>query len=272
MGAVLLQGIDMPATIIPDSDLDSGAGAGAGAGAGQALAAVRPPAPADVRASDVMLIRLLHLSSPTLPTGAFSYSQGIEWAVEAGWLGSAEEIEDWILDQLEQTLARLDLPLLLRMAGAVGADDDRALARWIDWLLAGRESAELRAEEGQRGRALADLLVVWGLPGADDKRELLARSQLAGFAFAARRWRITGSAMALGYTWAWAENLVLAGVKIVPLGQRQGQQILARVAVRIADAVEAAQSIADDEIGASSPALAIASAGHESQYTRLFRS
>ncbi|MGB5737632.1 MAG: urease accessory UreF family protein, partial [Thiohalocapsa sp.] len=75
-----------------------------------------------------------------------------------------------------------------------------------------------------------------------------------------------------GYAWAWAENLVLAGIKIVPLGQRQGQQVLQRLAARIPSAVESALLLADDEIGASNPALAIASANHETQYTRLFRS
>jgi urease accessory protein len=226
----------------------------------------------DASTGDLALVRLLQLVSPTLPTGAFSYSQGIEWAVEAGWLGSAEELEDWLLDQLEQTLVRFDLPLLLRMADAIGADDDGALTCWIDWLLAGRESAELRAEEGQRGRALAELLAAWGLPQADDKRALLARSQLAGFAFAAQRWAIDTRSMGLGYAWSWAENLVLAGVKIVPLGQRQGQQLLARLAAAMVDAVEQALALTDDEIGASTPALAIASANHETQYTRMFRS
>lgn len=221
---------------------------------------------------DIALVRLVHLVSPTLPTGAFTYSQGVEWAVEAGWLRSAADLEHWAADQLEQSVARLDLPLLLRMAKAVGDDDAAALERWLDLLLAGRESAELRAEEGQRGRALADLLLAWDLPRAAVLRPLLARSQTAGFAFAARRWGIAERPMALGYAWAWVENLVLAGIKIVPLGQRQGQQVLERLAARIPPAVESALLLADDEIGASSPALAIASANHEIQYTRLFRS
>ncbi|MGB5834034.1 MAG: urease accessory UreF family protein [Thiohalocapsa sp.] len=218
------------------------------------------------------LVRLLHLVSPTLPTGAFTYSQGIEWAVEAGWLLTASDLENWAMDQLERSVSHLDLPLLLRMADAVSDDDVAALEHWIDLLLAGRESSELRAEEVHRGRALLDLLVAWDLPGAELLRPLLVRSQTAGFAFAAKRWDIDAHSMALGYAWAWAENLVLAGVKIVPLGQRQGQQILGRLAAQLPKAVESALSLADDEIGASSPGLAIASANHERQYTRLFRS
>lgn len=221
---------------------------------------------------DLALVRLLHLVSPTLPTGAFTYSQGIEWAVETGWLRTATDLEAWVMDQLEQSVAPLDLPLLPRMARAIATENDTVLERWIECLLAGRESAELRAEEGQRGRALMDLLLAWALPRADALRPLLARSQTAGFAFAAQRWGIDERAMAHGYAWAWMENLVLAGIKIVPLGQRQGQQVLERLAVRIPDAVQSALTLADDEIGASSPALAIASANHETQYTRLFRS
>jgi len=226
----------------------------------------------DAILDDLAVVRLLHLVSPTLPTGAFTYSQGIEWAVEAGWLRTAADLEGWAMDQLEQSIARLDLPLLPRMAQAVAANDAAAIKHWIDLLLAGRESAELRAEEGQRGRALADLLLAWEMPGADLLRAVLARSQLAGFAFAGQRWGIDARAMALGYAWAWAENLVLAGVKIVPLGQRQGQQLLARLAGELPTAVAVAQSLADEEIGASTPAMAIASANHETQYTRLFRS
>lgn len=226
----------------------------------------------DAILGDLAVARLLHLVSPILPTGAFTYSQGIEWAVEAGWLRTAADLEGWAMDQLEQSIARLDLPLLPRMSQAVAVDDDVALEHWIDLLLAGRESAELRAEEGQRGRALVDLLMAWALPRADVLRPLLARSHAAGFAFAGQRWRIDARAMTLGYAWAWAENLVLAGVKIVPLGQRQGQQLLARLAVELPVAVAAAQRLADEEIGASTPAMAIASANHETQYTRLFRS
>jgi urease accessory protein len=229
--------------------------------------ATEPPVDGGGRDDGLALVRLLHLSSPTLPVGAFTYSQGIEWAVERGWLGTASAVEAWLGDQLARSLCRLDLPLLLRMLEAVAAEDQQALGRWVDRLLAGRESAELRAEEAQRGRALAELLT-----GAERWRPLLARSQTAGLAFAAQRWGIDHRSAALGYAWAWAENLVLAAVKIVPLGQREGQRVLAGLATALPAAVASAARLEDDQVGASSPALAIASACHEVQYTRLFRS
>jgi urease accessory protein len=218
------------------------------------------------------LLRLLHLVSPSLPVGAFTYSQGIEWAVECGWIRTADEVQAWLRDQMHGTVATLDLPLLARMHAAASGGDPAAMEPWIDWLLSARETSELRAEESHRGRALTDLLVAWGLPGAIDWRPVLVRSQAAGFAFAAAAWDIRPREAALGYAWAWLENLVLAAVKIVPLGQTQGQQVIARLSTDVPALVGRALEVPDEEIGASSPALAIASSAHETQYSRLFRS
>jgi urease accessory protein len=218
------------------------------------------------------LVRLLHLVSPSLPVGAFTYSQGIEWAVEQGWLTDARGTELWLMDQLELGLTPLDLPLAARMMSAVADADRDALEHWIDRLLAGRETSELRAEERQRGRALADLLCAWGLADAAAWRASLARSQTAGFAFAAVRWDIPARDALAGLAFGWAENLTLAAVKLVPLGQTDGQRLLARLAGEIPAAVELALGLGDDDIGTSSQGLAIASSRHERQYTRLFRS
>ena len=222
--------------------------------------------------TDPGLIRLLQLTSPSLPIGGFTYSQGIEWAVEAGWIRTAAELEAWVADQLTQVLARVDLPILARLYDAARETDATRLETWIDRLIAARETAELRLEEANRGRALADLLVAWGMTGATDWRARLSRSQAAGLAFAAVAWTIPREPLVQGYAWSWAESLVLAGIKCVPLGQTAGQQLLARVAGRIPATVEYALRLDDAAIGASGPALAIASSRHETQYTRLFRS
>jgi urease accessory protein len=222
--------------------------------------------------SPLPLLRLMHLVSPSLPVGGFTYSQGIEWAVEAGWIRSADDLEAWLADQLRNAMANLDLPLLKRMYEAVLARNREAMSGWIDWLLAGRETSELRSEEASRGRAMADLLTAWGLAGASDWKPVLARSQAAGFAFAAVVWGIPVRDAAVAYAWGWLENLTLAAVKIVPLGQTQGQQVLARLLEEIPGAVEVALALVDRQMGAASPALAVASSAHETQYTRLFRS
>lgn len=225
-----------------------------------------------IMTTDLALLRLLHLASPTLPTGAFTYSQGIEWAVEYGWLKTAADLDGWLRDQLRTTLTGLDLPILARLHAAAMADDDAALTAWTGRLLASRETQELRAEEANRGRALADLLVSLDIPGASERKPLLARAQATGFGYAAARWGIAPRPALLAYAWSWLENLVIAAVKIIPLGQTQGQRTLAHLIEAVPTAVDQALQLDDADIGASSPALAIASSLHEIQYTRLFRS
>ncbi|MCB1877881.1 MAG: urease accessory protein UreF [Chromatiales bacterium] len=217
-------------------------------------------------------MRLLQLVSPSLPVGAFAYSQGIEWAVEAGWISGAGDLEDWLQGLLESSIGQWEVPMLARMYNACERGDGSALVKLSQRLLASRESRELRQEEIQRGRALATLLADLGVERAQQWRDILSSSQMAGFALATSRWRIPLAEAAEGYVWAWLENLVLAAVKIIPLGQTAGQRVLLHLSEGIPEAVCTALALADDDIGASSPALAIASSLHETQYTRLFRS
>ncbi|MCF7979228.1 MAG: urease accessory protein UreF [Chromatiaceae bacterium] len=296
---------------------------------------------------------MFQLLSPSLPVGAFAYSQGLEWAAETGWVNSEQALANWLSDQLSQALTYVDLPILLRMIEAAMADDAQLMSHWISELRALRETPELRAEEVGRGRALADLLGALGLFGeqpsrqsrgaqlgasdlvpsplpqasdahqrqGDERRDavsrtdarrvrtrqisahdgtaavetaasvsgqsrgqglnaeqsshwraLLSGSQLAGFAFASAAWQLEPADTLLGYAWSWAENLTLAGVKLIPLGQTAGQRILLQLAEQIPAAVERARRLDDADIGASMPALSIASSRHETQYTRLYRS
>ena len=222
--------------------------------------------------SSLPLLRLLQLVSPSLPVGAFAYSEGIEWAVESGWIRTERELEHWLQSQLRNALAGLDLPVLSRLYESARADDIESFKRWSAFLAASRETAELRAEEANRGRALADLLVALEVPGARAWRETLRSSQLAGFAFASVRWAIPAEQAALGYVAGWLENLVLAAVKIMPLGQTTGQRILHRLLETVPDIVGDSRQVPDQAIGTCTPGLAIASSLHETQYTRLFRS
>jgi len=217
-------------------------------------------------------LRLLHLVSPSLPTGAFAYSQGLEWAAETGWVTDAEGLADWLDGLLVTSLARVDVPILARLYAACEAGDPHRLAHWAQVLLASRETAELRAEERNRARALTALLPGLEIPVVKHWRPGLETCQAAGFALATARWRIPLGEAALGYTWSWLENLALAGIKTIPLGQTAGQQVLYRLAAQIPAAVEQGLSLEDDGIGGCATALAIASSGHETQYTRIFRS
>jgi len=218
------------------------------------------------------LPRLLQLVSPSLPTGAYSYSQGMEWAVEAGWVNDSDSLRDWLRDQLNTSLSYWDLPLLIRLYRASEADDQTALSHWTDTLLAGRETAELRQEERDRGRAFYSLLDKLGMLTPDDQRHTIAACQLTGFALAAQRWGIPLSDTLTGYAWSWLENSALNGVKLIPLGQTAGQALLLELSAEIASCVDTALTLDDDQLGASLPALALASSHHEQQHTRLFRS
>ena len=218
------------------------------------------------------LLRLLHLVSPSLPIGSFAYSQGLEWAVETGWITDDSSLEAWLSDLLEQALTYIDIPILVRMYDACLSGSKKRMAHWCSILLACRETSELREEEQTRGRALVALLK--GIDSADIEKwhDTISSCHLGGFALTAVSWGISIREAALGYVWSWLENQVLAGVKIIPLGQTEGQRILHRLNRHISLAVDKGMKLPDQEIGASVPALAIGSSCHETQYTRLFRS
>lgn len=217
-------------------------------------------------------LRLLQLASPTLPIGAFTYSQGLEWAVEAGWVRDPATLVDWLGGLMQDSLAQLELPILARLYRAVQAGDRDQLRYWGQWLLASRESRELRQEESNRGRALTTLLIDLGLEQATDWRAELALCQAAPHALASVHWGIALEDSALGYAWGWLENQVAAAVKLIPLGQTDGQRTQLALAAELPPLVERALVLGDEGLGAGAPALAIASACHEQQYTRLFRS
>lgn len=217
--------------------------------------------------------RLFQLISPSLPVGAFSYSQGLEWAIETGWVDSESALKDWLVSLATDSLQQLELPVLRRVFAALKSDDVVTANHWCDWLYASRETMELRTEELQRGRTMLKLLQQLELVEAESQLDVvLAKSQVAGFAYAGMKWGIEEESLCHGYAWSWLENCVVAGVKMVPLGQTAGQRVLMDVSDALQEVVEASRFIADEQVGSFAPAQAIASSCHETQYTRLFRS
>jgi urease accessory protein len=222
--------------------------------------------------TDLALIRLLQLVSPALPIGMYSYSQGMERAVEDGWIKDEAGAGEWIKGLLERGQARLDAPMLLRLHAAWESGDLAAVEYWSRTLHAFRETAELRAEDRQTGQALARLLESLGVAGANRWVRHPAATLATGFGLAAVEWGIPVREAAAGYLWSWLENQVLCAAKLVPLGQVAGQRLLRDLSVAIPDLVSRAFEMADDEIGGSAFGLALASSRHEMQYSRLFRS
>jgi urease accessory protein len=204
------------------------------------------------------LARLLQLASPTLPVGAYSYSQGLEAAIEAGVVMDAETAQRWIADVLELSMARMEAQVL--RAQIANPTQERN-----DFFVATRETAELRAETLQMGQALAKLLPELGV------EVLIANPAYpTAYALAVRHWRIEPRDAVLGYLWSWLENQVMAAVKAVPLGQTAGQKILLVLGGRLG---ELAQLELEEASWANfAPGLAWLSVRHETQYSRLFRS
>ena len=217
-------------------------------------------------------LALMRLVSPSLPVGAYAGSEGLEYAVEAGWLTDESDVRDWLGGRLAHSLCRLDLPLLARFYAAWQADDAVALARWSAFLAAARETEELAAHDRSLGGSLARLLADLGVARAREFGEGPHISYAAAFALAADAWRVPLAAAAEGYLFAWLESQVAAAIKLVPLGQTQGQRIIGALMEEIPGLAARGCAMADDAIGFSEPGLAIASALHESQYARLFRS
>jgi len=209
------------------------------------------------------LPRLLQLASPALPTGAYSYSQGLEAAVEAGFVSDAASAQRWIGDVLELTVASLEAPLLARMMSEPARIDElNAL------FLAMRETAELRAETAQMGHSLRLLLAALGVPAAGAEE----CSYPAAFAQAALAWKLDPRQALVAYLWSWLENQVMAAIKAVPLGQTDGQRILSALGGRLPAIAEEAFARCEDKWCNFAPGLALLSARHETQYSRLFRS
>lgn len=227
-------------------------------------------APSETTSAATM--RLLQLVSPSLPIGSFTYSQGLEWAVETGWVQSQNDLQAWLKDILRSSVTHLEIPLFFRLHRAYQQGKLEDAAYWIAYLLASRETSELQIEEQQRGRAFARLIPELGLNLDTQTTQQLCQTQLAGFAYAVVHWNIDPLSAIQAYTWSWLENLSLAGVKLIPLGQTAGQQIIFELGAFVATAVEHGRTLNDKELGFSCCAQAIASSLHEQQYTRLYRS
>jgi urease accessory protein len=222
------------------------------------------------------LLRLMWLASPALPVGGFSYSEGLEPAVDSGLVTNEMQAGDWLLQQLALSLARADLPVVAQAFDAWQHADLARIASLNDWVRSTRESAEFRQQAEQMGRSLADWLRN-GEQAADPRIAALmalpsAPTWPVAFALATVLAGAPARDALLAFAFGWAENMVQAALKAVPLGQSAAQRMLARLAAAIPAAVEHALALPEHERQAFTPMLAILSAQHETQYSRLFRS
>jgi len=220
------------------------------------------------------LLQLIWLASPALPVGGFSYSEGLESAIDHGLVHDEESCTQWLLDQLLLTQARGDLAVMAQAVPAWQAMDVERLQALNAWVLATRETSEMRLQTEQMGRSLLDWLrnLQQAQPSALKCLATLPPTYPLAYALALSITQAPLEQALQAYAFGWAENMTQAALKAVPLGQSSGQRMLAALARTIPEAVQTAQSLTDDTRQAFSPMLAILSSRHETQYSRLFRS
>jgi urease accessory protein len=221
------------------------------------------------------LVGLLHLASPALPIGGFSYSQGLEGAVESRTVHDGESAREWIRNGLDNFLAANELPIVAILHSEWEREDYREVNLHNAWFLASRESLELRLETEQMGWSLAQLAL--SLEWYDDSRRTVLRNMKpiglpAAFAYAAGALGIDVESCVTAYCFSWIEHQVAAAIKSIPLGQAAGQKILFAMHTNVPSAVLRAINTAPDQISTFAPHLAIISSRHATQYSRLFRS
>ncbi|HEX3594121.1 MAG TPA: urease accessory UreF family protein, partial [Polyangiaceae bacterium] len=207
---------------------------------------------------DTALLRLLQLTSPALPLGAFAYSQGVEYAAHAGWVKDEMTALDWVRSLLEGPLCHLDLPMLVRMHAA-WLDHDEARVRELSTaLLAHRESAELEQEDLHLGHSLARVLAGHGFEVAQPWIRGEDATFAALHALAAATWAIPVRSALFGYAFAWSESQAGALSRVLPLGQLAIQRILSALIEALPAAIDVAMTVPDDELGALAPSHAMA--------------
>lgn len=236
--------------------------------------------------TNIALFRLLQLSSSTLPVGAYSYSEGLEALVQADKIDSGSSLQQWLEQELQHGSIRVEAAVMLRVYQATIVQDFETVISWNNWLSAVRETEELRLQSWQMGRSLLRLLrdtdaTMLVKDGTIDPKMILAYLQTktghacnfaTAFGVAAVIWQIELRSALPGYLFSWASNLVGAGVRLVPLGQTVGQQLLLDLQTSLDRAAQAILTLTDDDLTSCSWGLSLASMTHETQYSRLFRS
>ncbi len=221
------------------------------------------------------LLHLLQLCSPSLPVGAYSYSQGLEAAMASGYVKDEASARAWIVDMLDEVVARFEAPVTWRLLQAFAVRDAEAIAHWNALFIASRDSAEFRAETIQMGYSLGKLLPELVPDDAELLALLAAQTELSfptTLAAAAVALQVPADEALLGMLFSWAENQVLACVKSVPLGQVAGQRLLLSLRPHLEKTADTARVLADEALSNWSPGLSLLSMQHEVQYSRLYRS
>ncbi|MEH2068138.1 MAG: urease accessory protein UreF [Nostoc sp.] len=223
--------------------------------------------------TDSHFLHILQLASPALPVGAYSYSEGLETLVENGTIANQAALKHWLEAQLIYGAIRLEAAIMVRAEKSTKMGDVESLCSWNLWLSAARETEELRASSWQMGRSLVQLLGKLE-PQIEPITKVVGNpcNYAIAFGIALAHWQINIKAGLLAYLHSWASNLITAGVKLIPLGQTAGQQLLLDLQLLISTTVLEILTLEDEQLSCWSWGLSLASMQHQTQYTRLFRS
>jgi urease accessory protein len=215
------------------------------------------------------LLRLLQLASPALPVGAYSYSEGLEALVQSGKITTSESLKHWLIQELRYGAVRIEAAIVVRSHRATLKQDSQGLIFWNQWLNAARETEELRSQSLQMGRSLIRLVKELQV----DMTMIPEHCHFAiAFGFVAATWEINEAIATLGYLQSWITNLINAGIKLIPLGQTMGQQLLWDLGIEIESVMPEILNLEDEELASCGWGLSLASMSHETLYSRLFRS
>ncbi len=217
------------------------------------------------------LLNLLQLASPALPVGAYSYSEGIETLIEQQVIRDRDSLYTWLDTELSYGSIRIETAIMVRAYLATQSEDWEKVSFWNSWLSASRETLELRRSSQQMGQTLLKLVEDLE-PGVTAHLPAHSCNYAIAFGVAASRWQIDLESATLAYLQAWTTHLIGAGVKLIPLGQTTGQQLLWMLRDRLMTTAAAVRSLPDSALSSCNWGLSLASMAHETQYMRLFRS
>ena len=221
------------------------------------------------------LLTLLQLASPALPVGAYSYSEGVETLVTQGIVTSRDDLLHWLMQELAGGAIRIETTVMRWGYEATACGDATKITHWNQWLSALRETEEMRSQSWQMGRSLLRLFSALEPALAKQLLEAIRQGNCnyaIAYGMVAQAWEVPLDAAGLAYLQSWAANLISAGVRVVPLGQTEGQRLLRQLANPLQEAHAAIQHLTEADLMACSWGVSLASMQHETQYSRLFRS
>ncbi|MGK7930266.1 MAG: urease accessory protein UreF [Microcystaceae cyanobacterium] len=219
------------------------------------------------------LLHLLQLVSPSLPVGAYSYSEGLETLVEREIIKDSHTLKQWLLHELMFGTIHIESAIMVRGHNATLNNNLDLLNQWNQWLSAARETQELRQQSWQMGQSLQGLLIALDSQFSPILQHIEPPCNYAiALSIAFAIWEIELSDAILAHLWGWMTNLVSASIRLIPLGQTEGQQIIVGLNNSLQDTAKSILDLKDEDLFSCSWGLSLASMNHETLYTRLFRS